>query len=112
MNMFDATAYHELFGMGKYDTDKSDTMNSMDMHDMDGMYMNDMSDTDMRKDDRHNMDSLTPFPKNTSVAMAYVPYQEWEKPYTDSVALSRGTMFPCLDKPYIGEEAVKHGRKR
>lgn len=46
------------------------------------------------------------FPKNTPVAMAYVPYQQWETPYEAEVALSRGTIFPSLDKPFIGEEAV------
>ncbi len=54
----------------------------------------------------------TPFPKETPIAMAYVPYQMWEKPYDDAVALSRGTIFPSLDKPFIGEEAVKDARKR
>lgn len=48
----------------------------------------------------------TVFPKNTPVAMAYIPYQQWETPYESEVALSRGTIFPSLDKPFIGEEAV------
>ena len=47
-------------------------------------------------------------PKTLSLAMAYVPFQQWETPYEDDVALSRGTIFPCLDKPFIGEEAVKN----
>lgn len=47
------------------------------------------------------------FPKETPLAMAYVPYQSWEEPYSSSVALQRGTIFPSLDKPFIGEEAVK-----
>ncbi|MCR5019917.1 MAG: spore coat associated protein CotJA [Ruminococcus sp.] len=42
--------------------------------------------------------------------MAYVPFQPWIEPYEDDVALSRGTVFPCLDKPFIGEEAVKNAR--
>ena len=50
------------------------------------------------------------FPKDTPIAMAYVPYQFWEKPYDDELALARGTIFPSLDKPFIGEEAVRHGR--
>ncbi len=41
-----------------------------------------------------------------SLAMAFVPYQMWENPYTMDVALHRGTIFPSLDKPWIGEEAV------
>lgn len=48
------------------------------------------------------------FPKETPVAMAYVPVQMWEKPYDTATALARGTIFPSLDKPFIGEEAVRN----
>lgn len=50
------------------------------------------------------------FPKDTPPAMAYVPYQFWEKPYDDDTGLARGTIFPVLDKPFIGEEAVSRGK--
>ncbi|MBQ8913468.1 MAG: spore coat associated protein CotJA [Lachnospiraceae bacterium] len=46
------------------------------------------------------------------VAMAYVPYQQWKDQYEDDVALQRGTIFPCLDKPFLGEEAVKNGNSK
>lgn len=46
------------------------------------------------------------FPTDTPIGMAYVPFQEWEKPYDEQAALARGTVFPSLDKPFIGEEAV------
>ncbi len=49
------------------------------------------------------------FPADTPLAMAYVPYQMWETPYEQDVALHRGTIFKSLDKPFIGEEAVKNG---
>lgn len=52
------------------------------------------------------------FPENTSLAMAYIPFQMWEKPYEVDVALSRGTIFPSLDKPFIGEEAVKNAHTK
>lgn len=52
------------------------------------------------------------FPEDTPLAMAYVPYQTWEEPYEDEVALCRGTIFPSLDKPFIGEEAVKNGNSK
>ena len=48
-------------------------------------------------------------PEDMTVAMAYVPYQPWKEPYEDEVGLTRGTVFACLDKPFIGEEAVKYG---
>lgn len=51
------------------------------------------------------------FPAETPIAMAYVPFQSWEKPYDSDAGLSRGTIFPSLDKPFIGEEAVKRGTK-
>ena len=50
------------------------------------------------------------FPNDTPIGMAYVPYQFWEKPYDEPTALSRGTIFPALDKPFIGEEAVGYGK--
>lgn len=52
----------------------------------------------------------TKFPAELPFAMAYVPFQPWQKPYDTSAALERGTLFPCLDKPFIGEEAVKHDK--
>ncbi len=42
----------------------------------------------------------------TSLAMAYVPYQKWQKLYSPDVAINRGTLFSELDKPFIGEEAI------
>lgn len=52
------------------------------------------------------------FPEDTPLAMAYVPYQVWETPYEEDVALQRGTIFRSLDKPFIGEEAVKNGNSK
>ena len=45
-----------------------------------------------------------------SYAMAYVPYQCWGKVYEPGVGFERGTIFPELDKPFIGEEAVPNER--
>lgn len=39
-----------------------------------------------------------------ALAMAYVPMQQWRGIYEPDVALSRGTLFSELDKPFIGEE--------
>lgn len=52
----------------------------------------------------------TMFPENPALAIAYVAFQPWETLYEPDVALSRGTVFPSLDKPFIGEEAVKNGK--
>ena len=45
-------------------------------------------------------------PRLLSLAMAFVPRQSWETPYDFDVALKRGTIFPSLDKPFLGEEAL------
>ncbi len=44
---------------------------------------------------------------NVPLAMAYVPMQRWRLLYEADVGLDRGTIFRELDKPFIGEEAVK-----
>lgn len=44
---------------------------------------------------------------NVPLAMAYVPMQRWRLLYEENIGLDRGTIFRELDKPFIGEEAVK-----
>lgn len=42
------------------------------------------------------------------LAIATVPMQPWEEPYSPEVGLKHGTIFPCLNLPfYIGGE--NHG---
>ncbi len=48
-------------------------------------------------DERNN----EPEPRRV-LAMAYVPEQEWETPYNVMDGLKRGTLFPSLDKPFLG----------
>ena len=38
-----------------------------------------------------------------SLAMAYVPMQQWERTYDLDVALDRGTIFPELDLPFCAK---------
>lgn len=40
------------------------------------------------------------FPKSTPLAMAYVPFQQWNDTYDDDKAFARGTLFPELDLPF------------
>jgi hypothetical protein len=40
-------------------------------------------------------------------AMAFVPEQPFGTPYEPALAFSRGTIFPALDLPFVGEEAVQ-----
>ena len=44
---------------------------------------------------------ITPLPENPVVAMAYVPYQGFDKIYSAEQGLNQGTMFPVLDKPFL-----------
>lgn len=39
------------------------------------------------------------------LAMARVPMQTWTSVYDPDTALSRGTLFPALDLPYVIKEA-------
>lgn len=49
-------------------------------------------------------DSLNGMP----LAMAYVPWQQWQNIYEPCRALERGTIFEELDKPFLG----KGGRRQ
>lgn len=64
----------------------------------------------MNENDKCSTDGLTiprgRFPQDTPIAMAYVPYQEWEDTYAENVALAKGTIFPSLDMPFLGKEGV------
>lgn len=54
--------------------------------------------------DYYNDDKLEQFP----VAMAYVPWQHFDKMYEDlEKAFNVGTIFPELNKPFTGRRCVK-----
>lgn len=40
---------------------------------------------------------------NAPLAMAYVPFQQWEQPDKLCSALRAGTVFPSLNKPFCGK---------
>lgn len=42
------------------------------------------------------------FPSCTPPAMAYVPFQKWCEVYSMDKALCQGTLFPVIDKPFVG----------
>ncbi len=44
------------------------------------------------------------FPEETSVAMAYIPFQQWQEPYDVLKGYDKGTIFECLDKPFYGRK--------
>ena len=36
------------------------------------------------------------------VGICYVPMQKWEQIYDEDTAFSAGTLFPCLNLPFLG----------
>ncbi len=45
---------------------------------------------------------MTALPENPQVAMSYVPFQTDFTTYDDMNALKCGTLFPVLNKPFLG----------
>ncbi len=54
----------------------------------------------VRPPQNNNTGNMSHFPQNVSLAMAYVPFQEWGNVYTDDEAFQKGTLFPDLDFPF------------
>lgn len=48
--------------------------------------------------------SMSRFPEETPLAMAYVPMQQWSEVYNEADAFDAGTLFPELDLPFEPEE--------
>lgn len=51
-------------------------------------------------------DSLYAHADHMPVAMAYVPFQKYQQPFDLCYALSAGTIFPDLCKPFCGKRCV------
>ncbi|OCN01844.1 hypothetical protein A7X67_03365 [Clostridium sp. W14A] len=49
----------------------------------------------------------TSFPAETPVAMAYVPFQHFDTTYPAERGLVYGTIFPELNKPFLGGGMAK-----
>lgn len=41
--------------------------------------------------------------KDLPLTMSYAPMQKYDKTYEDMEALERGTLYPNLDKPFLGK---------
>jgi hypothetical protein len=39
---------------------------------------------------------------NKLIGICFVPIQEWEQIYDEDTAFSAGTIFPSLNKPFLG----------
>jgi hypothetical protein len=59
-----------------------------------------------------NTYGITPFPEKTVYAMAYVPFQQpCKNTYSPEIGLQTGTLFPSLDKPFIGCGGIEDDRE-
>jgi len=47
--------------------------------------------------------SYNDFPSSYPLAMAYVPWQKFQNTYEPDKALAAGTIFPELNKPFLGK---------
>lgn len=45
--------------------------------------------------------------RGLALAIAYVPWQRWNQTYDLEKALQCGTIFPELDKPFLGKRGVR-----
>ncbi|MDY5884210.1 spore coat associated protein CotJA [Roseburia sp. 831b] len=66
--------------------------------------MQDSMETSCRENSRENV-------SGKSVAMAYVPWQYFQNVYEPEKALEVGTIFPELDKPFLGTDQVFRSRR-
>ena len=62
--------------------------------------------TDMNMENRPM--PTTPLPDDPVPAMAYVPFQQFDRTFAPERALEAGTLFPELDKPFYGKQVRLH----
>lgn len=46
-------------------------------------------------------EEMSSFPENYSYAMAYIAFQQFDSVYPYDKAICQGTLFPCLDMPWM-----------
>lgn len=87
--------------------DHVDRMNQMDqmgrMNQMDRMSQ--MGRMNPMNSDNFPAGAFPALPPDASVTMAYIPFQLNTEVYDDMRALQEGTLFPVLNKPFLGAYA-------
>lgn len=53
--------------------------------------------------DKNYKNETSLFPENTPLAMCYVPFQKYDETYPENIALEKGTVFPELYFPFLGD---------
>lgn len=54
-----------------------------------------------------NCHNNTDYISNMPIGMAYVPWQHWNEIYDIEIGFHNGTIFPDLNKPYMGRRCWK-----
>lgn len=66
-----------------------------------------MADCNMQSMQRPKPGSCSKDPLfGLSLAIAYVPWQQWNQTYPLDKAMQAGTIFPELDKPFLGKRGA------
>ena len=53
--------------------------------------------------DKNYKNETSLFPEDTPLAMCYVPSQKYDTTYAENIALEKGTVFPELYFPFLGD---------
>lgn len=79
-------------------------MNLNMFDDIDGFILRERESAVLREDSERvkqdSDDGMSVMPKNMSLAMAYVPFQQWSSTSSPEKALDSGTLFPDLVFPF------------
>ena len=68
----------------------------------------DNDSNDMKYMDNAQMQDPGAFPPQTPIGMAYVPVQKFRTVFDTDAALVKGTIFPELNKPWLGGKAFSN----
>ena len=68
-----------------------------------GRLQADVTPTVSRNCSREDCGRNDDFLKGTTIAMAYVPWQQWQNVYEICRGFERGTIFEDLNKPFTGK---------
>lgn len=96
-NIYSAAEYNKknessIFQKGIYYMDKYEDM---------------FQPTFLKNTGENNCTPIPPLPADTTVTMAYVPFQQSTVTYDEMDALREGTLFPVLNKVFRGRSVKK-----
>lgn len=79
-----------------------DNIDGLILRERENNFVSSAGHTDERKrPEMNNGANMSEFPRQTPLAMAYVPFQSWGEVRSAEEALAGGTLFPALDFPFM-----------